>query len=57
MPTEGEINSRKVRSSRYVTRIDGEGLVNPTSGEISLNEHFIGVNLRLDMSEVESTKG
>jgi len=57
MPTEGEINSRKVRSSRYGTRIDGEGLVNPTSGEISLNEHFIGVNLRLDMSEVESTKG
>ena len=43
---EGETNSRKARSSfsRY-----GNGLVNPSSREIGLNEHLISVNLRIDV--------
>jgi hypothetical protein len=56
MLMEGETNLRKAGSlcsTRYRsgTRNNGKGLeldrlVNPTSREIGLNEHFIGVNLR-----------
>jgi len=48
MPIEDEINSRKAHDG-LATRNDGEGLVNPTGGEIGFNEHFIGVNLVVDI--------
>lgn len=41
---KGEINLRKARFSR-----SGEWLVHPTGRDIGLNEHFIGVNLMMDV--------